>query len=163
LPHSHIFRIPDAEATPLRLEMLQDAFMDPTTIAASPFPVLVAWSVVLLVVQICLQGMLATRELGSGWNAGPRDGDKQPEGKLAGRAARASKNLQETYPAFIGLALALAIVGDPSGWGLTGAWVWLACRILYIPLYLAGIPYIRSLVWLGSLAGLVLMGLVVIV
>jgi uncharacterized MAPEG superfamily protein len=136
--------------------------MDPTALAASPFPVLVAWSVVLLVVQIGLQGMLATRELGSQWNAGPRDDEAKPKGKLAGRAARASKNLQETYPAFIGLALALAIAGDPSGWGLIGAWIWFACRILYIPLYLAGVPYIRSLVWVGSLAGLAIMGLVLI-
>lgn len=136
--------------------------MEPTVIAASPFPALVAWSVVLLVVHICLQGMLATRELGSSWNAGPRDGDKQPEGVLAGRAGRASRNLQETYPAFVGLALGLAIASDPSGWGLIGAWIWFACRIVYVPLYLAGIPYIRSLVWLGSLAGLVVMGLVLI-
>ncbi|KQR79164.1 MAPEG family protein [Rhizobium sp. Leaf341] len=136
--------------------------MEPTVIAASPFPALVAWSVVLLVIQICLHAMLVTRELGSGWNAGPRDGDKQAKGVLAGRAGRASKNLQETYPAFVGLALGLAITGDPSGWGLVGAWIWFACRIVYIPLYLAGIPYIRSLVWLGSLVGLGMMGLVLV-
>lgn len=134
--------------------------MEPTVIATSPFPALVAWSVVLLVFQICLHGMLATRELGSGWNASPRDGNEQPKGVLVGRAGRASKNLQETYPAFVGLALGLAIAGDPSGWGLMGAWIWFACRIVYIPLYLAGIPYVRSLVWLGALFGLGLMGLV---
>ncbi len=136
--------------------------MEPIVIAASPFPALVAWSVVLLVFQICLHGMLVTRELGSGWNAGPRDGDEQPKGVLVGRAHRASKNLQETYPAFVGLALGLALAGDPSGWGLIGAWIWFACRIVYIPLYLAGIPYIRSLVWLGALFGLGLMGLVLV-
>ena len=52
------------------------------------------------------------------------------------------------------IALSLAIVGDPSGWGLTGAWIWFACRLVYIPLYLAGIPYVRSLVWVGSVVGL---------
>jgi len=30
-------------------------------------------------------------------------------------------------------------------------------RIVYIPLYLKGIPYVRSLVWLVSLVGLALM------
>jgi uncharacterized MAPEG superfamily protein len=131
--------------------------MDAAVLAASPFVALLGWSVLLLAFHVALQGAGSMLEFGPSWNAGPRDEDKKPSGKFAGRAARASRNLQETYPAFVGLALALAIAGDPSGWGLTGAWIWFACRILYIPLYLAGIPYIRSLVWLGSLAGLLVM------
>src|SRR5215217_2724919 len=115
-------------------------------LAASPFLTLLGWSVVLLVFHIGLQGQLATMELGSSWNAGPRDDRQQPSGKYAGRADRASANFRETYPAFVGLALALAMVGDPSGWGLIGAWIWLVCRLVYIPLYLAGVPYVRSLV-----------------
>lgn len=128
--------------------------MDAAALAASPFVTLVAWSAVLLVLQVALQGFLSTRDLGSRWNAGPRDGAPKPVGVLAGRAERASANLRETYPAFVGMALALALVGDPSGWGYRGALAWFTCRILYIPLYLAGIAYIRSLVWLGALAGL---------
>lgn len=126
-------------------------------IGVSLLLLLVGWSVLLLLFHIGFQGMTATRELGSAWNAGPRDDEKKPSGKIAGRAARASANFRETYPAFIGLALALAITGDASGWGLTGAWIWLVFRLIYIPLYLAGVPYIRSLAWLGSLAGLGLM------
>jgi len=130
--------------------------------ASSSFTMLLGWSVLLLAVHIGLQGITATLELGSAWNAGPRDGEKKPQGKLAGRAARASGNFRETYPAFVGLALALAMSGDPTGWGLTGAWLWLVCRLVYIPLYLAGIPYIRSLVWVGSLIGLLVMTAVLI-
>lgn len=136
--------------------------MQPTFLAASPFLPIIGLSVVLLIVHIMLQGMTATKELGTDWNAGPRDGDKKPSGKIAGRAERASANYRETYPAFIALAFGLTLAGDPHGFGLIGAWVWLACRIIYIPLYLAGIPYIRSLVWLGSLAGLVAMLLVLL-
>lgn len=121
---------------------------------ALSFPQLVAWSVVLLVVHIGLQGQLATKELGSQWNAGPRDEGFKPKGALAGRADRASKNFQETYAAFIGLALALAVAEPASALGHAGALIWFAGRIAYVPLYLAGIPYIRSLVWLASLAGL---------
>lgn len=130
--------------------------------ASSPILVLLALSVALLVFHISLQGMLATRELGSQWNAGPRDDAHEPVGKLAGRAARASANYRETYPGFVALALALAIAGDPSGWGLVGAWLWFVARLVYIPLYLAGIPYIRSLVWLVALAGLAIMAATVI-
>ncbi|MFD1327903.1 MAPEG family protein [Mycoplana ramosa] len=128
--------------------------MDAAALAASPFVTIVAWSAALLVLQVALQGFLSTLELGAEWNAGPRDDERKPSGVLAGRAARASANLRETYPAFVGLALALAVAGDPSGWGYRGALIWFACRILYLPLYLAGIVYIRSLAWLGALVGL---------
>ncbi|WP_411036407.1 MAPEG family protein [Shinella sp. BYT-45] len=131
--------------------------MEAAAAASSPMLLLVAMSAALLVFHIGLQGMLATRELGSAWNAGPRDDAREPAGKLAGRAARASGNYRETYPAFVALALALAVSGDASGWGLIGAWLWFIARLVYLPLYLAGIPYIRSLVWLVALLGLAVM------
>lgn|SRR5690606_8313840 len=131
--------------------------MEPASADATYLLTLLALSVFLLLFHIGLQGMLATRELGSAWNAGPRDGDKEAKGVLAGRSARASGNFRETYPAFVGLLLALAFAGDTSGLGLIGATVWLVARIIYIPLYLAGIAYIRSLVWLISILGVLLM------
>lgn len=132
--------------------------MEALGVTATPYMTLLALSVILLVFHILLQGVLATRELGSAWNAGPRDEGREPNGKLAGRAARASKNFQETYPAFVGLLLGVAFSGDDaSGWGLIGGWIWFAARIVYLPLYLAGIPYFRSFVWLIGLGGLVAM------
>ncbi|WP_280992072.1 MAPEG family protein [Ochrobactrum sp. 19YEA23] len=128
----------------------------------SPYLPLVGWSVVLLVAHVLLQAMTATRELGTDWNAGPRDEGLKPSGAIAGRAERASTNFRETYPAFIALALALTLKGDASVWGIYGAWLWFACRIVYIPLYLAGIPYIRSLIWVGSMVGLGVMFLALI-
>ncbi|CAD7042621.1 membrane protein [Pseudorhizobium endolithicum] len=131
--------------------------MEPASANAAQLVVLLVLSVILLLFHILLQGFLATRELGSAWNAGPRDEERQPKNAAAGRARRASSNYQETYPAFIGLLLGLAFFGDPSGVGVAGAWTWLIARIVYIPLYLAGIPYIRSLAWLVSIVGLVVM------
>lgn len=131
--------------------------MEPGILSASSFLPLIGWSVVLLVVHILLQGWTVTRELGSKWNAGPRDNGLKASGHLAGRAERASNNFRETYPAFVALALGLVFKGDAATLGLYGAWIWFICRIIYVPLYLAGIPYIRSLVWVGSLAGLALM------
>ena len=133
------------------------------TAAASPILVPLVLSVALLVFHVALQAMLATRELGSRWNAGPRDEAREHRGVLAGRAARASANFRETYPGFVALALAVVALKDPSGWGLAGAWLWLVARLVYIPLYLAGIAYIRSLVWLVSLAGLAVMAATIIV
>lgn len=119
--------------------------------------VVLGWSVVLLVVHIVLQGQLATRERGTGWNAGPRDGEARPLGKFAGRAERALKNYQETFPAFAALALGLAVADRTGGLGAAGALVWFAARIAYLPLYLFGVPYLRSLLWLVSAAGLAMM------
>jgi len=136
--------------------------MQPTFLAASPFLPLIGLSVVLLVVHIMLQATTATKELGSNWNAGPRDDDRKPTRPLAGRAARASSNFRETYPGFLALAFGIILAGDPHGFGLIGGWVWLASRVVYIPLYLVGIPYIRSLAWLGSMAGLGAMLLVLV-
>lgn len=121
------------------------------------FPTLVAWSTVLLVLHVMLQAHLANRDLGLDFNAGPRDDQPRPKSRVAGRADRASKNFRETYPAFVALALGLAIADPTSGWGHAGALLWFLARIVYIPLYLRGIPYIRSLVWGISMAGLAIM------
>ncbi len=114
-------------------------------------------SVVLLLVQIFVQTGTATRELGLPYNAGARDAGRKAQGVVAGRAARALANFLETYPAFVGLALALVVAQKSGGLGAAGAAVWFWARVVYLPLYLAGVPYVRGLAWGASLVGLVLM------
>lgn len=114
-------------------------------------------SVVLLVVHIGIQGQSVTKERGTTWNAGARDEPQKPLGVLAGRAQRALENYKETWPAFIALALGLSVSGQSGGIGAIGACVWFAARVVYVPLYLLGIPVWRSIVYLVSLVGLVMM------
>ena len=118
---------------------------------------LLGWSTVLLFAYVMIQGQTATRDRGLDWNAGPRDGEQTPLGEMAGRAERALKNIQETYPVFIALALGLAVTDRTGGLGAIGAWIWFGARIAYIPLYLFGIKYVRSLCWTVSILGLLLM------
>ncbi|HSZ52665.1 MAG TPA: MAPEG family protein [Caulobacteraceae bacterium] len=119
---------------------------------------LLAWSVILLIVHIMLQAFFVTRARGMAWNAGPRDeAASAPLPAIVGRAQRALDNFKETWPAYIALALALAVTNRTGGMGALGAWIWFAARIVYIPLYLLGVPGLRTLVWAVSLVGLILM------
>jgi len=77
-----------------------------------------------------------------------------PQSTLQQRVTRAGNNLQESLPAFLALCL-LAMIQqvDLS----QAALAWLVLRVIYIPCYLFGIIYLRSLVWGASLACLVYM------
>jgi uncharacterized MAPEG superfamily protein len=114
-------------------------------------------SVVLLILQVLLQAQSVMPELGLDYAAGPRDEHRPIKSTIAGRAHRALANLLETYPGFVALALALAITGKAGGLGATGAWLWLAARVVYVPLYIFGIKFVRTIAWGISLLGLVLM------
>jgi uncharacterized MAPEG superfamily protein len=48
------------------------------------------------------------------------------------------------------------VAGRDGTLTLAGCWLYLAARIVYVPLYMAGVPYLRSLTWLAALLGLVL-------
>jgi uncharacterized MAPEG superfamily protein len=119
--------------------------------------VMLALGVVLLIVQLFLQAIPATLELGGDYRAGPRDEAKVLRGAFAGRADRAFRNLLETFPVFAALALALVVTGRTGGLGALGAEVWVVARILYVPLYFIQIPFARSLAWFVSMFALVAM------
>ncbi len=114
------------------------------------------WSFVLLLAHITAQASTALRDRGMYFNAGPRD-DPKPLGRVAARAERALENFKETYLVFIALALGLAVTGRSGGMAATGAWVWLFARVVYLPLYVLGVPYLRTLCFGVACAGLVMM------
>lgn len=119
---------------------------------------LVVASVALLLLYLAVQVRSVTRERGSAWNAGARDEGSETKGVFAGRADRAFRNYLETFPAFGVLALLLIVLQRADGIGLAGAILWLVARVIYLPLYLAGVPYLRTVVWIAALVGLILMG-----
>jgi MAPEG family len=69
---------------------------------------LLAWCLVLAVVQVLMPSILRIQETGPEYNASPRDvPSPKPEGVVTGRLRRAQANLFETLPLF-GLALLIA-------------------------------------------------------
>jgi uncharacterized MAPEG superfamily protein len=124
--------------------------------AASTEITVLGWSVVLLLLQVVVQAS-ATIDLGPKYLFSPRDENRVSRSVVAGRLGRALRNLLETYPAFVALALALVVTGKAGGIGATGAWLWLLARVVYVGLYAAGIPVARTIAWFASIVGLVLM------
>lgn len=78
---------------------------------------------------------------------------------IAGRLERAKDNLREALPIFIALALLALTRGTNQEAEAQGALVFLIARVVYVPAYVSGIPWLRSLVWLVSMAGLLMMAL----
>lgn len=124
--------------------------------AASTEIWILGWSAVLLIVQVVAQAT-ASSDLGPTYLFSPRDEPRESKSVVARRLYRALKNLLETYPAFIALVVALVITGKTGGLAATGAGLWLAARVIFVVIYAAGIPVIRTLVWLASIVGLILM------
>ena len=90
------------------------------------------------------------------WAVGSRD-TAMPLGGVAARLDRAFWNFAETFPFFAAAVLACAAAGKLGGdLSIWGAYLYVGGRLLYAPLYALGVPTVRTLVWLVSLVGLVM-------
>ncbi len=113
------------------------------------------YAAVLGIVMVLLPPLFAYSRKGYvQWNAGPRD-TPFDMGPYADRLKRAFSNFMETYVFFAILMVALTLAHKSSMVSVAGAWIYLAARIVYIPLYAFGVKGVRSLVWAVSLAGIV--------
>ena len=117
---------------------------------------LLAWTLVLALVQILLPSTLRTNETGAQYNMSARDGAAPPPRPVTARLQRAQANLFETLPLFAAAVLIAHVAGVQGALTLWGCWLYLLARVVYLPLYAAGIPVLRTLVWLVSMAGLVM-------
>jgi uncharacterized MAPEG superfamily protein len=89
------------------------------------------------------------------WLMGPRD-DAKPVGVVAARLNRALTNFLETFPLFAAARLACDFAGKFGPMTYYGAILYVAGRALFVPIYAAGLPAVRTLVWAVSMAGLVM-------
>lgn len=119
---------------------------------------LTVYVVILTFAAIMLGAFLRNREWTSeGLQAGLSNRDHLPEPTpLGGRAARTASNAIEAALLFFPLALIAHAVGADEE-VLLGAQIFFLARVAYIPIYLAGIIYLRSIIWGVGVLGLGMM------
>jgi uncharacterized MAPEG superfamily protein len=115
------------------------------------------WASALLgVVQLVLAVMFSLAARGLPWGAGPRDTPAAPMSTMGARVERAWHNYRETFPLFAAavlLANAMSVHGRST---VIAADLFFYGRVLYVPLYAFGIPYLRTVSWLAAVAGIVI-------
>ena len=114
-------------------------------------------SVVLGLVQIIAASHAASLQRGYRWTASPRDQTVEPLRGVAGRLDRALRNFLETFPLFAAVVLTAYLTGTHNTLTEWGAQLYFWGRVVYVPLYAAGVPLIRSLVWNVATVGIMLL------
>ncbi|QQP99973.1 MAPEG family protein [Lysobacter enzymogenes] len=115
---------------------------------------MLAWAVALGIVHLLVAAAFMTAQRGVRWNASARDGTPPPLTGTAARIDRAWRNYLETFPLFAALALAVVVAGRGNDHTALAAQLYFWARLAYVPVYAAGIPYLRSAVWAVSLWGI---------
>ena len=114
------------------------------------------YAVILLIAHIFLQATLSALSKGIGWALGPQD-EAREQNVIAGRVQRALRNYLENLPAFMALALVLAVTERGTETPALGAAIWFWARVAYVPAFVSGILLVRSVAWFISLGGLAMM------
>jgi uncharacterized MAPEG superfamily protein len=118
---------------------------------------MLVWSVVLGLVQIAIAAMGSVAQRGLTWAAGSRDGEARPLTGVAARLGRASNNFLETFVLFAAVVLAGFALQRHDAMSALGAQMYFWGRVAYLPIYAAGIAYLRTLAWVVSIVGIVLL------
>jgi uncharacterized MAPEG superfamily protein len=117
---------------------------------------LLLWSVVIGLLQCLATGMAVTGQRGVTFGGSARD-DQKPIGGVGGRVIRAFANFKETYVFFVALVLVGQVLDRHSALTVLGANLYVWARVVYWPLYVAGVPMVRSVVWVIAILGIVLL------
>jgi uncharacterized MAPEG superfamily protein len=122
----------------------------------TPELLMLALSVVLGLVHVVVSAIATTHQYGLKWNLSARDAPMPPPQIVAGRLQRALHNFLETFPLFAVVVL-IADATNRHGWlAVWGSQIYFYARVLYLPIYAAGLPVIRTVVWSVATLGIVM-------
>lgn len=114
---------------------------------------MVGAAVILGIFQLLLGSVAARTQQGYDWGMGPRD-EPNPISGIPARLQRAFYNYMETFPMFVAAMLATVLMGKTGTLTEVGGMVYLGGRILFIPLYAAGVRNVRTIAWVVAGVGL---------
>jgi uncharacterized MAPEG superfamily protein len=116
---------------------------------------LLIWAAALAVVQVLVAVTGAFNQVGLMKLVGNREGMPEITG-WAGRAERAHLNMVLNLVLFAALVLVAVVAGKTNSVTLLGAQLFFWSRVAYAIIYVAGFIWLRTLSWLASVVGLVL-------
>ena len=116
---------------------------------------LLVWAAALTVVQVLVAVMGAFGQVGLMKLVGNREDMPKLMG-WAGRAERAHINMAINLVLFAALVLAAVLAGKTNAMTLLGAQLFFWSRVAYAVIYVAGIIWLRTLSWVVSIIGLIL-------
>jgi uncharacterized MAPEG superfamily protein len=116
---------------------------------------MLVWSAALALVQMLVAVLGATGEFGLPRLAGNRE-DLPAATGWAGRARRAHLNMLESLVIFAIVVLVAHVSGRANEMTALGAQIFFWARVAYAIVYVAGIPWVRTLTWAVSIVGIAL-------
>jgi uncharacterized MAPEG superfamily protein len=111
------------------------------------------FSTILCFVQVLIAASGANSQVGLNSLAGNRDSLPAITG-WAGRAKRAHLNMVENLVLFAALVLIAAAAGKANATTAMGAMIFFWARLAYAIIYVAGIPWLRTVAWFVSVIGM---------
>lgn len=114
------------------------------------------FTIFLLIIQMLFQvgaGFLANGFMGF---VGSRDDEVLSTG-IGGRFERAYYNMLETFPVFAALVLIVHITESFDSISALAVQLYFWARVAYIPIYIIAVPFLRTIIWLVSMIGIVML------
>ena len=99
---------------------------------------------------------LSVKDIGLPYAAGPRDVPSPPVKLITGRFLRAFHNFRETFVYFAVAVLLVTLSSKTGAMTALGSQLYFWARVVYVPVYAAGIPFARTAIWTVSVVGLVM-------
>jgi uncharacterized MAPEG superfamily protein len=114
---------------------------------------LLVWSTALALAQMLVALLAAIAQVGFLPLVGNRENLLAFQG-WAGRAQRAHRNMLESLTIFAALVLVAQVAGKTNAVTTFGAQLFFGARLAYAPVYVIGIPWLRTGLWGISFVGL---------
>jgi len=117
---------------------------------------MLCWSVVLGLGQLAVATLGGLVDQGLPYNISSRDLPPPSITRITARLQRAFGNFRESFVYFAVAVLVVTTMVKNNPTSALGAQLYFWSRVAYVPVYAAGIPVLRTLIWAASIVGLVM-------